>query len=93
MRSIRFWCIRGFSDCLDKHLVGAQHGAKKQQGQNHRPRKFGGGERDTEESGQYHRGEPKDGVPLEQVFLFGVFHVLRCSGCCWFGFTERRENA
>ena len=65
VRSFRILCIGGLSDCLGKHLVGDEHGTNEQQRKNHRPRKLGGGESDVEESWQYHRGEPKNGVPLQ----------------------------
>jgi hypothetical protein len=80
VRSFRIWCIGGFSDCLGNHPIGGQHWADEQQRRNHLPGKLGGGERDAEESRQYHRDEPKNGVPLQEVFLVGVFHRLRF-GC------------
>ena len=82
--------IRGFSDGSDKHPVGGEHEAKEEQGKNDRPGKPGGGEGDTQESRQYHGREPKNAVPLQQIFLFGVFH--KCVGCCWFGSLETCEN-
>lgn len=80
VRSFCLWRFWGVSDGLVKHLIGGQHRSNEQQGDNYRPGKPGGGEDDAEESGQRHCCEPKDGVPLEQVFLFGVFHVLCFSG-------------
>ena len=63
-----------------EHVVGVKHRAKEQERNNHRPWEFARGERDAEESWQRHREEPENGVPFQEVFLVGVFHVV----CCWF---------
>jgi hypothetical protein len=68
--------FRSVSDCLNEHFVGSQHEADQQQREDDRPGELRGRKREAEHGRQYHRGEPEDGVPLEQVFLFGAVHEI-----------------